>query len=204
MGKVTCTKFSPNGQYIAVGDDKGKVRIFSFNEETGEITVKKEHNMLAGAVHSIAFTDDGQRLIAAGEGKDMFAKAVLTDSGTKIGDIYGPTKTVTTIDVKPKPYRLVLGGENQELHIFDGAPFKSVKTVNNHTNFVNKVAFSQSGTKFLSVSSDKSIAIYDSESTEILQKIDKAHGKGIIDAVWIDEDMIMTASTDNTIKMWNV
>ena len=59
MGKVTSVKFSPNGQYIAVGDDKGKVRIISYNEETGEIIVKKEHNMLGGAVHSIVFTDDG-------------------------------------------------------------------------------------------------------------------------------------------------
>lgn len=160
--------------------------------------------MLAGAVHSIVFTDDGQRIIAAGEGKDMFAKAVLADSGSKIGDIFGPTKTVTTIDVKPKPYRLIMGGENQELHVFDGAPFKAVKTINNHTNFVNKVAFSQSGAKFLSASSDKTIAVYDSESTEQIQKIEKAHGKGVIDAVWIDEDMIMTASTDNTIKLWNV
>ena len=55
----------------------------------------------------------------------------------------------------------------------------------------------------MSVSSDKSIIVYDSDSTEVLQKIEKAHNKGIIDAAWIDEDMIMTASTDNTLKIWN-
>lgn len=142
MGKVTCAKFSPNGEYIAVGDDKGKVRIISYNEQTGEIIIKKEHSMLAGAVYSIVFTDDGQRIIAAGEGKDMFAKAILADSGSKIGDIFGPSKTITTIDVKPKPYRLILGGENYEMYVFDGVPFKSVKTINTHSNFVNKVAFS--------------------------------------------------------------
>lgn len=54
------------------------------------------------------------------------------------------------------------------------------------------------------MSSDKTIAIYDSESTEILQKIEKAHNKGIMDVVWIDESMIMTCSTDNTVKLWNV
>lgn len=62
--------------------------------------VKKEHTMLNGAVNSIAWTDDGQRILAAGEGKDMFAKAILVDSGNKVGDLYGPSKTVITMDIK--------------------------------------------------------------------------------------------------------
>ena len=138
----------------------------------------------------------------------MFAKAILADSGSKLGDIFGPSKTVTTLTVKPKPYRLILGGENNDLHVFDGVPFKPVKTVQAHTNFVNKVAFSpkDGGKRFLSVSSDKSIVLYDSETFEELHRIDKAHNKGIIDAVWISEEssMVMTASTDNTVKLWDL
>ena len=42
----------------------------------------------------------------------MLAKAVLAESGTKVGDLFGPSKTVLSIDVKQKPYRLVLCGEN--------------------------------------------------------------------------------------------
>lgn len=56
----------------------------------------------------------------------------------------------------------------------------------------------------MSVSSDKSIVIHDSETTEIIQKIERAHNKGVIDAVWIDENMIVSCSTDNTVKFWNV
>ena len=39
--------------------------------------------MLTGAVQTIAWTDDGTRLTAAGEGKDVFAKAIIADSGSK-------------------------------------------------------------------------------------------------------------------------
>jgi hypothetical protein len=145
MSKVTCVQYSPNGNYLAAGDDKGKVRIFSYNIETREIVVKKEHSMVAGAVLSIAWTDDGQRIAAAGEGKDAFAKAVLAESGTKVGDLFGPTKTINSIDLKPKPYRLIMAGEGYEIYAFDGVPFKHFKTIQPHTNFINKIAYNQDG-----------------------------------------------------------
>jgi len=59
MNKVTTVKFSPDGNYIASGDEKGKVRIWSFNPETKEFMVRKEHVMLAGGVNAISWTDDG-------------------------------------------------------------------------------------------------------------------------------------------------
>lgn len=59
MSKVTCVQYSPNGAYLAAGDEKGKVRIFSYNLDTREVTVRKEHSMLPGTVNAIAWTDDG-------------------------------------------------------------------------------------------------------------------------------------------------
>ena len=59
MNKVTAVQFHPNGTIIAVGDDKGRVRLVIFTQETGTFEVKKDHNMLGGPVHSISFTDDG-------------------------------------------------------------------------------------------------------------------------------------------------
>ena len=95
--------------------------------------------MLGGACNTISWTDDGLRLSAGGEGKEMFAKAVIADSGSKLGDLFGPTKTVNPMDLKPKPYRLALSGENYEIYVFDGVPFKHTKTIHVHSNFVNKI-----------------------------------------------------------------
>ncbi len=129
MSKVTCVQYSPNGMFLAAGDDKGKVKIFSYNLQTREVIVKKEHSMLPGAVFSIAWTDDGLRIAAAGEGKDAFAKAVLAESGTKVGDLFGPSKPINSIDIKSKPYRLIMAGEGYEIYSFDGVPFKAFKTI---------------------------------------------------------------------------
>jgi len=88
------------------------------------------------------------------------------------------------------------------MYAFDGAPFKHVKTIHSHQNFVNRISFSPDGKHFASASSDKSVVIHDSETMEQTQKIEKAHSKGVMDLAWLGNDMIMTCSTDNTLKIW--
>ena len=160
--------------------------------------------MLAGPICSIAWTDDGQRLIAGGEGSDSMVKAVMADTGTKVGDVYGPSKNVLSVDVKQKPYRLVVSGENNEVYLFDGVPFKHAKTISQNTNFVNRAVYRPDGKVFVTVSSDKTIQVIDNDTFEVVKKIEKAHNKGIIDVNWVDDQTIVTCSTDNQVKYWNI
>lgn len=106
--------------------------------------------------------------MGAGSGKDFFAKAVVVDSGSKVGDLTGPAKDILAVDIKPKPYRLIMGGEGMEIYVYDGVPFKFTKTLNVHSNFINQVAFNKSGSHFVSVSGDKSIVLHDTNSLEVV------------------------------------
>jgi WD40 repeat protein len=112
LNKVTSVKYSPNGNLIASGDEKGKLKIFQYNEASNDFLVKKEHSLLMGAVKELAWTDDNQRVCGVGEGKDFFAKVVIQDTGNKVGDLNGPSKILLTVDIKQKPYRLAIAGEN--------------------------------------------------------------------------------------------
>jgi WD40 repeat protein len=146
----------------------------------------KEHPLAYGGIFAITWTDDSQRICAGGEGKDIFAKAVIASSGSKCGELPGPSKKITSLSMKPKPYRLAMSGENYEIY-----------------NFINKVAFNPSGSILASVSSDKTIVFHNSETWEVVQKIEKAHTKGIIDCEWVDNDTLITCSSDNHVKVWN-
>lgn len=53
-----------------------------------------------GSVLSQAWTDDSNRIVGVGEGKDLFAKAIVYDTGSKVGDLNGPTKGLLTVDIK--------------------------------------------------------------------------------------------------------
>lgn len=154
LAKVTAVKYSPDGNTLAVGQENGKVALVSYSEEKKEFTVKKEHIMLMGEVQAISFSEDGKQLVAVGQGKDFMAKCVMTESGTKQGDMFGPTKTLISVDIS-KSKRIAMSGENYDLYVFDGFPAKQFKTVRNHTNFVNKVKFNSDGTRLVTVSSDK-------------------------------------------------
>lgn len=121
-----------------------------------------------------------------------------------MGDLFGPNKTLNAIDIKAKPYRLITAGEGNEIYAFDGVPFKPFKTISPHTNFINRIAYNQDGSQFVSVSSDKTIIVHDTQTLETVQKIEKAHGKGIVDVAWLDFDSLLTISTDNTAKIWSV
>jgi WD40 repeat protein len=163
----------------------------------------KEHPLAYGGIFAITWTDDSQRICAGGEGKDIFAKAVIASSGSKCGELPGPSKKITSLSMKPKPYRLAMSGENYEIYIYEGVPFKYLKVLSVHNNFINKVAFNPSGSILASVSSDKTIVFHNSETWEVVQKIEKAHTKGIIDCEWVDNDTLITCSSDNHVKVWN-
>ena len=78
--------------------------------------------------------------------------------------------------------------------------FTSVNTINNNNSPVNSVKIFPSG-NIISVSSDKSIIIYDN-NFNILQKINNAHSEGILYVDIKDENNFVTCSYDYSIKTW--
>lgn len=79
QGKTSAVAFSPKGGWIASGgknlllslDSKGEVRIWSLNKETGEFSNKKSYqNFVSEKVRDIAWSENGDRVCAVGEGKN--------------------------------------------------------------------------------------------------------------------------------------
>lgn len=63
---------------------------------------------------------------------------------------------------------------------------------------------SPDNSKFVTVSSDKSIAVHDVATQAMLSKTNAAHEMGIYDVCWLDPATIATCSADNTLKLWTV
>lgn len=94
--------------------------------------------------------------------------------------------------------------------IYRASPtFKFVKSVKNHENFVQSVRISPNGQKFASAGADGKVFIYSCENFEMLQEI-KAHEGGILwmeflkddDESGNDNEILLTASSDKSIKLW--
>ena len=208
---TTVARMSPNGEWVASGDASGRVRVWGLNDN---FTLKAEHQPLSGSIHDISWSDDGQRIVACGDGRgSSFAKVFLWDTGSTVGDVTGATKRVNSVDFKPcRPYRIVAGSEDFTVSFFEGPPFKFMHTPHKHANFVNCVRFSPDGTRFASVGSDGEGKIYDGKTgVPILDvpggKIGEGggHAGTVYACSWSpDGTKLLTAGADKTCRLWEV
>ena len=207
---TTVARLSPNGEWVASGDVAGHVRVWGLNED---MTLKAEHQPLSGAVDDISWSDDGQRIVACGDGRgSVFAKAFMWDTGNAVGDISGATKRVNSVDFKPgRPYRVVAGSEDFTVSLYAGPPFKFVATAHKHANFVNCVRYAPDGSRFASVGSDGVGKIYDGKTGATLADIPPGKlGKGpghtgtVYACAWSpDGARVLTAGADKTCRLWS-
>jgi WD40 repeat protein len=126
---ITCAKYSANGNYLAYGDDKGGIRIIGWSNADSDWVIKYENqSMLNGAVSDLSWTDDHQKIVVVGAGGKR-AAAVNIEMNNQAGELIGHNATLLCCDVKPKPYKLIVSGEDKEIQIYKGIPFKLEKSI---------------------------------------------------------------------------
>lgn len=208
---TTVATFSPNGNYVASGDDRGNLKIWDAlvtdqSDPFQQPIIKSEFQVLAGPIKSIAWDADGQRIIAVGQGKEKFGHCFSWDSGNSIGEIQGHSATINAVAIRPiRPYRAATVSDDKAMVFFNGPPFKFDKSVRgHHTNAIRDIKFSPDGLFLVSVSSDRAIVLYDGKTGEFIHKIDAAHNGSIFAVAWFpDSKSFVTASADGSLKVWN-
>ncbi|KAM1186823.1 hypothetical protein ACFX13_016174 [Malus domestica] len=203
---VTVARFSPNGEWIASADVSGTVRIWGTHND---FVLKNEFKVLSGRIDDLQWSPDGLRIVASGEGKGKsFVRAFMWDSGSTVGDFDGHSKRVLSCAFKPtRPFRIVTCGEDFLVNFYEGPPFKFKLSLRDHSNFVNCIRFSPDGSKFITVSSDKSGIVYDGKTADKIGELSSEDGhKGSIYALsWSpDGKQVLTVSADKSAKVWEM
>ncbi|OMJ29758.1 putative WD repeat-containing protein [Smittium culicis] len=205
--QTTVAAFSPSGFYVASGDVNGNVRIW---DTVGEDHIlKSTFRPLSGPIRDLQWDSDNQRILAVGEGKERFGHVFTFDSGNSVGIIDGHSKVINGCSIRHKrPFRAATCSDDFTVVFFQGTPYKFIKTIRDHSAFVNDVKFSPDGSYFVSVGSDYKIFLYDGATGDLISQISDAKDghKGTIYAVsWSpDSNHIMTSSADKSVKIWNI
>lgn len=66
-----------------------------------------------------------------------FGSVFLWDSGSKVGEVYGHSKIINSVDIRQKrPYRMITGSDDTCVCFSEGPPFKF-----KNTSFVSDIHF---------------------------------------------------------------
>jgi WD40 repeat protein len=78
------------------------------------------------------------------------------------------TTAFTTIEWSPDGNRIVAGGDDGSLQLFDATTGQLLETLTGHTQFITSVAWSKDGNRIASVSWDGSVRIWDAATSHQL------------------------------------
>jgi WD40 repeat protein len=108
---VRSVAFSPNGQWLASGDDGGRVRLWDVRTQSLKRTLPPHE----ASVYSVAFSPDGS-ILAAGSGKRVRLWSVAT--GQPLGELTGHERSVLAVAFSPDGRSLASGSEDGAVRLW--------------------------------------------------------------------------------------
>jgi WD40 repeat protein len=194
---VLSAAFSPDGLTIATVSQYDSVTLWDGRDGHLQNTFREDLT----AVQSVAFSPDGQRMVAACE---KTAKIFDVGKGQLLLRLEGHSGTVLSARYSQRGDQIVTASEDQTARIWDaqtGSPLYA--PLRGHSRKVNFAAFSPDGTRIVTASADQTAGVFDAHSGSQLLSL-KGHSGGVFSALYSpDGQLLVTASADQTATLWD-
>jgi WD40 repeat protein len=162
---VTAVAFSPDGRFLASGDNRGK--IFLWDAATGAfVRILQGHTR---TINTITFSPDSV-LVASGSW-DNTIRIWDTATGELMRALQGRKESVTDLAFSPDGKLLASGSLDTAVDLWDPATGVIEGTLTGHTDAVLSVAFSPDGQMLASGSKDKTIRLWSVPSRSFIRSL---------------------------------
>jgi WD40 repeat protein len=208
---VRSLAMSPDGKTLAAAGEDPEIQLW-------DVASAKPGPKLVGStdwVLCLAFSVDGQRL--ASGGYDGTVRLWEVSSGKKLLDIAAtpppppntpspPTNVVFTLAFSPDGKQLAIGGTDAQIHLFNTADGKSIRTIPGHAGSVTGLAFHPSGTVLASSSKDHTVRLWNPANGQPLTgKPLEGHTAWVQGLVFVAEGTrLASIGADRTVCLWNL
>jgi WD40 repeat protein len=198
FGGIWSVAFSPDGQYLAVGDTKGDILLRRVADGQ-PIRSFEGHN---GWVVSLVFSPDGNTL--ASGSCDCTAKLWDVHTGQCMYTLEEHEHEVWSVAFSPDGKTLASGCDDNKVRQWDVRTGECLKIFVGHTNSVLSVIFNLDGRELISGSDDNTIKLWDVETGEC-KKVFWGHDDEVRTlSVSPDGQMLASGGNDHTIRLWNI
>jgi WD40 repeat protein/serine/threonine protein kinase len=147
-----------------------------------------------------AFSPDGRRVLAGGDGHDLRLFDVAT--GTELHRFPAPAGG-GCVTFSADGRRALSGDGPGAVRLWDVEKARQVRQFTGHTGCVNSVAFSPDGRRALSASHDKTVRMWDVETGKEIHRFE-GHTAAVRNAVFSpDGRQVLSGSRDRSIRLWD-
>lgn len=197
--QVRAVAYRPDGLQLASADYSGEIRLWN-------LPSRKQHALLEDerttSLEDVAWHPDGRLLAASGDSILIWD----VDSGDAPVSLAGHEGTVYAVAWSPDGSRLVSGGADRTIRIWDVSSGLALgEPLRGHTETVWNVAWSPDGRTLASVGFDGTLRFWDAERRVALETLRLEGGDaGVAVAFSPDGRTLATVSAKGLVQLWDV
>ncbi len=198
FGGIHSVAFSPDGQFLAMGDTYNQVHLYQVADGKQQVVCVGHTDW----VWSVSFSPDGK--VLASSGKDKNIKLWDVNSGECLVTLQGHSNGIASVAFAPKGNILASASEDQTVKLWNASTGECLKTLSGHHGRVSSIAFSPNGQILASGCHDQMVKLWDVSTGKCLNTLQGHHG-----GVWSvsfssDGQTLASGSHDRTVRLWNV
>jgi WD40 repeat protein len=193
---VQSLAWGKDGKWLAAG---GYRRVRLWVGGSGEL--KRDLSGIDGRVTAMAFTPDGQTLVAAdGEvASPGLIRMWRVDDAEALGSWKAHDDNVLSLDLSTDGKLLVTGGADRLVRLWELADRKELGKFDGHAAAVTAVALSADGKRLASASADKEVKIWDVAGKQLKASLTSNPG-GVTALAWVDAKTVLSACEDGVAR----
>jgi WD40 repeat protein/DNA-binding SARP family transcriptional activator len=203
---ITCDiAFSPDGSSLAIVDNEGMLRTFSYPTLIDQSMGANEPELLTiqaheGWIWDVVYSPDGKQIITTG--KDKTARVWDAETGMELNTMIGHEGWVLGVSCSPDNKRIVTASSDGTSRVWDAMTGESLLILSGHTSTILQAVFSPDGTQIATASSDMTVKLWDAETGQGKLTL-YGHSGGVTDVTFSpDGNRLYTTSRDGTDRVY--
>lgn len=193
---VNAVAVSPQGDLVAFAH-YGEIELSGGGKLTGH----------RGSVNAVAFSDDGEWLVAGAGEPGLFGEARIWNVAGRsslLKMVQGHKDSVYAVRLSPDRSLLATGGYDGLILLWDTASGKLLRRLEGHNGAVFELAFRRDGKILASASGDRTVKLWNVATGERLDTLKESTKELYTLAFSPTGERVAAAGVDNRIRVWQV